>query len=210
MHEDIGFSYLRPARIGMGLMLIGLGLLILKPFLAALIWASVLAILCMPIQQWRLVRLPQRTLFVPGMIILVLCSVLLEPVVWLLVRLQDEAALAYQALSMGVPIQTSAFTSYLDRIPVLGPVISDVMRSIPTEAQELVLAIKNVLPSIGRGMRSLLIELSDQFLQFFMTGVGLFLFLRDGLPIMNNLRLGLTRILGANLDLYFRTIHRSA
>lgn len=210
MHEDIGFSYLRPARIGMGLMLIGLGLLILKPFLAALIWASVLAILCMPIQQWRLVRLPHRTLFVPGMIILVLCSVLLEPVVWLLVRLQDEAALAYQALSMGVPIQTSAFTSYLDRIPVLGPVISDVMRSIPTEAQELVLAIKNVLPSIGRGMRSLLIELSDQFLQFFMTGVGLFLFLRDGLPIMNNLRLGLTRILGANLDLYFRTIHRSA
>lgn len=207
MHDLKGTEGYRSARIGTVLVLIGLGILILRPFLNALVWAGILSILCMPIQQWLLVRFPRQSQGLPILLIFALSVTLLGPVCWLLLELQDEASIAYQLISADFPAQSvSAIAIQLGHIPFVGAMLVDAFNSFPKEAHEVITIIKNLIPLLGRSFGRLLMKLSDQILQNFTTVVALYFFLRDGPRLVANLQGGLTRLLGIHVGSYFRII----
>src|SRR5579864_4582452 len=82
----------------LGLLLIAC-LVVLRPFLAPILWAAILAYVTWPI--YRRARIPFGRLAGTAaflMTLLVSCAVVL-PVIWLLVLLQDEFVHAYRLLA---------------------------------------------------------------------------------------------------------------
>lgn len=193
-------------RMGMGVVLAGLGLLIIKPFIASLVWAIILSILCMPIRDWLLVRIPNQRDLLPLFIIVVVGALILGPMGWLFMRLQAEAALAYQFIASGIPVQALELLDRLAELPILGRVFKDLIHTIPTEAHDLINTFKEFIPVLGRGFGHLFTGLSDQLFQFLMTGLALYFFLRDGPHLVKVLREGMTPLVGSDLDVFFNII----
>ena len=206
MHEFGRFSRLGAYRIGLTMGLIGLGVLIIRPFLPSLIWAMIFTILCLPIHDWLLLRLPNQKSLIPLVVLIIGIGLVAGPLWWVMVQFQTELSLAYQLSSEGIPPKAFEIRESLRVSPILGPLINEMVGLIPSEAHDLISAFKKNLPWLGRGIRSLLIGLSDQILQLFITGFALYFFLRDGDRVMIQIRAGLYPLMGKDLDSYLNII----
>jgi len=103
-------------------------------------------------------------------------------------------------------LQSADLSAQLGRIPILGAILVDAFNTCAGEAHEVMGMIKNLIPMMGRFFGRLLVGLSDQVIQLFMTGVALFFFLKDGKRILESLKEGLIRLLGMDVAAYFRII----
>ncbi|MEY2695947.1 MAG: hypothetical protein RL333_85 [Pseudomonadota bacterium] len=207
MSRLIRFGGISAGRLSLGFVLIAMGAVVLWPFRVALIWAGVLAILSKPIHHGLSARFPRHPQLIPIPMILGWIFVLVGPVGWLMLTLQDEASLAYQWLSIDFSQQYGALKAIVNRIPLLGPMLVDVLQAFPREAHELMGVIKNLIPIMGRSLKHLVIGLSDQMLQLFTMVVALYFFIRDGHCITDRLQRGLMRMGIVDVPVYFGIIH---
>jgi predicted PurR-regulated permease PerM len=206
MHDVNQLRRFEVVRTIMVLLLGAFGLVIIKPLLGSLVGAGILSILCMPMRHWLLVRIPNHQHVLPLLIMLAGSGLFIGPVLWLVLRAQDEASLAYQLLPEGLSLQAIQFMDPLKSVPLIGPLLMDALKAIPTEAHDLILAFRQFLPALGKGFGSIFIVLSDQVLQIFITGFALYFFLRDGPSLMNHLREGFFALTGVPPDAYFNII----
>jgi len=206
MHDVNQLRRFEVVRTIMALVLGGFGLLIIKPLLGSLVGAGILSILCMPMRHWLLVRIPNHQDVLPLLIMLAGGVLIIGPVFWLVLRAQEEVSLASQLLPEGLSLQGIQFLYPLKSVPLIGPLLMDVLNAIPTEAHDLILAFRQYLPALGKGFGSIFLVLSDQVLQLFITGFALYFFLRDGPGLMDHLREGFFELAGVPPDSYFNII----
>lgn len=204
-----GFRRYGAIRMGMAMFLGGLGLLIIQPFLASLMWATVLSILCMPIHDWLLVRIPHQKSLIPIVLIVLGAGMLVGPVFWVLMRFQEEVFLAYQLVADVAPFQALELWNRLKDIPIIGGVMTEMRDAFPLEAHDLMGAMRKILPQLGLGIRALFVGLTDQVLQLFITLLALYFFLRDGSRLMGQFREGLLPLLGEDLGPYFEGVENT-
>ena len=180
-------------------------LAILRPFLASIAWAAILAYGSWPL--YRVVHRPfgrfqNSAAFC--MTVLLTCAVIL-PILWLSVLLSNELIYAYRSLAAYIAEKPMVLPDFIRGIPWLGDRAQQLIDQlsggpaalsrqtggwIQTWASE----ITGFLGGVGRGIGKLLIVM-----------VTLFFFYRDGESIRRQCRLVVTKLFGDRLDTYVNT-----
>jgi predicted PurR-regulated permease PerM len=186
----------RIARIVLTIILVGLGIWILRDFLAALAWAGVLAIALWPFYR-RLARaLPRRRVVAPLLATLLIGLVLTVPFVYVVIEGAAEIRGAVQFLGEaqrnGVPVP-----EWLLQLPVAGNIIADWWRanlSDPNAAHDL---LGRLNPrSIGASARLYGGEIAHRLIIFGFTLLTLFFLFSDGMAFNRQLLRLSDRVLG--------------
>ncbi len=187
----------------LGLLLTGC-LVILKPFLAPIIWAAILAYVTWPV--YRRARTPLGRLNGTAaflMTLLVSCAVVL-PFIWLLVLLQDEFVRAYRLFTDFLSQGPHTLPPALRNIPWLGARLQEGLDRYATDPTALgrefvgwlqgwASHLPDVLGSIGRNLGKLSLAV-----------LTLFFFYRDGDSLIHQTRHLLRRIADEQLDPYLK------
>jgi predicted PurR-regulated permease PerM len=177
--------------------------LVLRPFLAPILWAAILAYLTWPL--YRTFRKPFRkfTSAAASLMTLLVVTIAIVPLFWLLMLIQQEVVDAYRS-----------FTAYFSQGPLLPAVIRDVPwlggwlqdelsrfsadpealgREISAGLQRWSGELAALLGGVGRNVGKLLIAV-----------VTLFFFYRDGDLLSSQTQRVAKRLFGDRLDRYVR------
>ena len=180
-------------------------LAILRPFLASIAWAAILAYGSWPL--YRLVHRPfgrfqNSAAFC--MTVLLTCAVIL-PILWLSVLLSSELIYAYRALAAYLAEKPMVLPDFIRGIPWLGEQAQQLIdqlsggpaafgRQAAGWIQTWASEITGLIGGVGRGVGKLLIVM-----------LTLFFFYRDGEYIRRQCRLVVTKMFDDRLDTYVNT-----
>ena len=180
-------------------------LLLLRPFLAPILWAAILAYASWPLYQ-RL-RRPLRRFNSSAallMTLLITCAVVV-PLLWLLVLVQTELVDAYRALAGFLAHGPHLLPAAVRDIPWLGNLLQEQLDRYSSDPAELsreavdwmqrwAVELAGVLGDIGRNLAKVLLTI-----------LTLFFFYRDGDTIVHQGRIIVGRFFGERLDFYAST-----
>ena len=186
--------------------MVGLGYWVVKPFLAPIAWAGILAFVTWPAYRRLIQPLePHRTSAALIMTTLLLI-LLVVPVLWLLVRLQVELADAYQTLSSRLSDRPLVLPDAVARIPVLGPALNDVLTAYWNDPSLWKQQLKEWLEPWISEFAGIIGKIGRSILQLMITGVTLFFFYRDGNQVLGQIQKGLRKLVGDPAEGYFKAI----
>lgn len=198
-------SFRRPLLGLLGVSLTVLCLWVLAPFLASILWATILAYVSWP--AYRLVRRPfgqSATAAALVMILLVTC-LLVVPLLWLLVLLRNELTGSFKpiaaSLSQGAHIVAEAAL----RSSWLGPLLQGQSNRYLADPSVLVHESLGVLQTWLGALASFLGGLGRGLAKILLTLLLLFFFYRDGDAIARELGHAAERLFGSRHVRHVRT-----
>lgn len=185
----------------LGLLLVAC-LVVLRPFLAPILWAAILAYVTWPI--YRRARIPfgrfnSTAAFL--MTLLVSCAVVL-PVIWLLVLLQDEFVHAYRLLAAFVSQGPHALPPSLRDIPWLGARLQEGLDRYATDPTALGREFVGWLQGWASGLTDMLGSIGRNLGKLSLSVLTLFFFYRDGDSLVSQIQHMLRRVADERLDPY--------
>jgi predicted PurR-regulated permease PerM len=186
------------ARIALTIALLAVGLWILHEFLAALVWATVLAIAFWPI--YRRLRYPTHhrlgRVLAPAAATTVIGAIFLAPLVLLAIAAARESHVVVQfvaeARHHGIPAP-----DWVDQLPVIGAAVGEWWRanlSDPLAAEELIGRVN--LRNWSESARHYGVEIIHRFVILLFTLLTLFFLFRDGEVLTEKLRSLGDRLIG--------------
>jgi predicted PurR-regulated permease PerM len=200
-----GFDLRRFPLVILVILIGGACLVILRPFLAPITWAAILAYVSWPL--YRLVRRPFGHLQnAPAfcMTVLLTCAVIL-PILWLSLLVSNELISAYRSVAAYLAETPMILPEFIRGIPWLGAQAQQQIDHLSGEPaalgnqiagwiQSSASEITGMVGGVGRGIAKLLIVM---FTVFF--------FYRDGEYLHRQSRLIVTSVFGNRLDAYIVT-----
>lgn len=198
-------SFRRPL---LGLLGAGLTLLclwVLAPFLASIIWATILAYVSWP--AYRLVRRPfGHAATAPALVMILLITCLLVvPLLWLIVLLRNELMGSFKPIAASLSQGAHLVTEAARRIPWLGPLLQDQFNRYLADPSVLVRESLSVLQTWLGALAGVLGELGRNIAKVLLTLLLLFFFYRDGDTIARELGHAAKRLFGSSYVRYVRT-----
>ncbi|WP_036264371.1 AI-2E family transporter [Methylocapsa aurea] len=185
---------------------VGLGLFVVKPFLAPLAWAAILAYVTDPAHR-RILRLSgDRPTLAATVTTLLLIIVLVVPVSILLIRLQSELAAAYRELSTRFAEQPFVLPEAITRIPVVGPALNEALTRVWNDPELRKQQVNEWLEPWIRELAGMVGKIGRSAAQLAVTAVALFFFYRDGDQVLEQVRKGLRKVVGDPADHYFKAV----
>jgi predicted PurR-regulated permease PerM len=185
--------------------MVGLGFQVVRPFLAPLAWAAILAYLTTPIYRRILRLLKGRSSLAAGVATTLMIAILLVPVSFLLIRLPRELAEGYRELSTAFD-EPIVLPEALTRIPVLGPVLDETLTNFWNDPEIRKQQVKDWLEPWSRELASIVGRLGRSVAQLAVAIVVLFFLYRDGDAALQQLRQALHKVVGEMADKYFQAI----
>ena len=183
-----------------------LGFFVVKPFLAPLAWAAVLAYVTAPAYQRILRVFGNRPSLAATVATLLLIVVLAVPVSFLLVRLQSELADAYQELSTRFADKPLVLPETIVRIPVIGSALNEVATGFWNDPELRKQQIKEWLEPWIRELAGVVGKIGRSVGQLAVATVALFFFYRDGAEALKQVRKALRKVVGDPADHYFTAV----
>jgi predicted PurR-regulated permease PerM len=169
---------------------------ILRPFLAALSWALILAITTWPAYQWLGARLGGRRTLAALLMTALLSVAFVLPFAIAAPRVaQNVAALASEGrvlLGEGPP----GPPSWLAEIPVVGPPIEAYWLTSAADLGQFTAELAAYLPAVTGWLLGVLGSLGAAFLELVLSVLATFFFYRDGLAAVRRLRSVVERVVG--------------
>lgn len=163
---------------------------ILSPFLAPILWASILAVLFQPVYARLSGRLPKYSNSVAALTVLIAVIVLIVPVLLVLTSVLNEAANLYAQYEAG----NLNFDKYLNRIQTAFPVIQRQAESLGINLDEIREQASSLVGSAANFVATHTLSIGQNTLSFLLnTGLMLYLaffLLRDGKTILHWLKIG--------------------
>jgi predicted PurR-regulated permease PerM len=195
-------------RFALGVLVFFIGcacLAILRPFLASITWAAILAY-----GSWPLYRVVHRRFgrfqnsAALCMTVLLTCAVIL-PILWLSVLVSNELIYAYRSMAAYLAEKPAILPDFIHRIPWLGEQAQqqiDRLSGGPAVLSGQIVAwiqswaseITGLVGGVGRGIGKL-----------FVVMLTLFFFYRDGESIRRQCRFVVSKVFGDRLDTYVLT-----
>lgn len=194
----------RLERIIAGGMLAGLAIgcfLVLRPFVAAILWGAILVFATWPVFRWIETRLALRRWVAALLMILLAFALMVAPLTLVVADFADDArrlvGAGRQLLEAGLP----APPPWVAGIPMIGPLLDEEWRRVSADTAELQAMIAPYAQVVGRwgfdagvnvglGLAQGVIELAlALFVAFF--------FYRDGAALAGRVQGGTFRLLGA-------------
>ncbi len=189
---------------------IGLGLFVIRPFLAPLTWAAILAYVTAPAYRRILGLSGDRPALAATVAIFLLIVVLVVPVSFLLIRLQGELADVYRVLSAKFAENSFALPDAIARIPVIGPALNETLNAVWNDPERRRQQVKELLEPWIRELAGLVGTIGRGIAQLVVTVIALFFFYRDGDEVLEQVRKGLRKIAGDPAEDYFRAVGDTA
>src|SRR5450631_1200757 len=171
-------------------------LAILRPFLASITWAVILAYISWPL--YRVARKPfgrfaNTAAFL--MTVLLSCAVVL-PVLWLVIRVTDELIAAYPSLAAYFAQVPQVLPGMVRGIPWLGEQVQQQMERLSGGPAALGPQIAGLIQSWGSEITGVLGGLGRGIGKVFLVMLTVFFFYRDGDYLVRQSRLIVKKIFG--------------
>ena len=199
-------TWVRPLLLA--LLLVGMAALcgvILTPFIAPIVWASILAYASWPLfRRLRRMLHGYRTLAALLMTLL-LGGAVIVPVLWILVLVQGELVAAYQAITRYLAQGPQAVPNFLTRIPWVGDKIRETLQGYATDPSELTQQLSSWLLGWSSQLGRIMGEVGRNVVKLSLTLLTLFFFYRDGETIANQADTVIKGFFGDRLNPYVST-----
>ncbi|CAN7553139.1 AI-2E family transporter [Pseudoduganella sp. LjRoot289] len=184
-------------------------LVVLRPFLAAILFAAAITISSWPLYLMLLQRFRQRRTLTAAVMTFTLILIIILPLVLVTWNIADNAGQVYEKLREAVDAGTVAPPSWLRDLPVVGEAADAYVRKIIGSREELIALAKrymeparHFLLGSGRVLGSGVAQVSlAAFVSFFLY--------RDGVTILAALRTGMDKIMGEHAPEVADTVSRT-
>lgn len=198
-------------RLLLGTAAIGLALAclwVLRPFIAAILWAGILAYASWPLYlPLRALLRGLNSLAATVMTVVIGCAVVL-PVLWILVLVQNELLSAYHQLSAYLAHGSPQLPAFVQRVPWVGQRLQDGLHRLAADPGAIARQTGTWVLSWASQLGSIIGGVGRNLLRLAVTLVTLFFFFRDGESIVMQGRRVLRRLFQDRLESYFVTAGR--
>lgn len=197
------FRRLLVSAIMVGILL--LTYVVLSPFLVPMIWAAILAFVCLPLHRAIARWLHLRPSWAAAVTTLFLSFAIVLPIIWLTVLFQVETVSAYKKLQIFLAAKP-ALSPQLVNLPWLGPQLQELMTNLTADPGALQAQIKQWLDQSSVELTGLVGGVGRNLAKLFIALFTLFFFLRDGARIFVQVEAILEGILGPRVRDYLKAI----
>jgi len=195
-----------PARIALLAALGVLTLLVLKPVLASIAWAAVLAYTAWPLHRRLRSLLKGRANASAALVTAALGLSVVVPLIWLLAMLRAEAMQAYAAVTQVFSEGPYQLPSWLRAVPWLGDALQRTLEDLARGPRGITERLGGVVQRQSGLLLGLLGDAGRNALKLGLALVtALFLF-RDGEALLSQLRRALLRVVGQPADRYLGAV----
>jgi predicted PurR-regulated permease PerM len=177
------------------LLLIGC-LLVLRPFMSALLWAAVLCFSSWPLYQRLLRVLRGRRTLAALLMALGMILVMLLPFVVIGVTLADDVKELTTAARTWIDAESHAPPAWLTKVPVVGQQATERWQILATDSAKLVEVTKRFIEPVGTWLLIAGVAIGSGLLQLALSIFIAFFLFRDGSAIAERLTTGIERIGG--------------
>ncbi len=178
-----------------GLLLLGC-LIVMRPFVSALLWAAVLCFSSWPIYRRLLGLLRGRRTWAALLMALAMVMIVLLPFVvigaTLAENVKELATATRRWLDAGLP----APPAWMDKVPVAGPAATDYWRAMSQDSAKLLQELKGLIEPVSRGLLKVGLALGHGVLELTLSIFVAFFLFRDGLNTAERLSAAVGRIAG--------------
>jgi predicted PurR-regulated permease PerM len=190
-------------RILMGLLLGGVAVgcvLVLYPFVSALLWAGILVFTTWPVFEWLRVRLHLRHTPTALMMVALTAVVLVLPIAVAAPGSADDVSHLRHVIMEGLRAGLPDSPMWVFEIPLIGPTIGDLWNRWAADISVMLEALRPYFGIIVENGLGLLLGIANGVLMFLLALFIAFFFYVYGEPIAGRLRLLLHRIAGLQAD----------
>ena len=178
--------------------------LVLRPFIAPVLWAAILAYLTWPL--YRRFRKPFGrfgTVAASLMTLLVVTAVTV-PLLWLLMLMQREVLDAYRSFTAYLSEGSHPLPAVIRNMPSVGSWLQDELNRFAADREALGREISAALQRWSHELAALLGDVGRNVGKVFIAALTLFFLYRDGDLLVAQAQRGARRLFGDRLDRYVR------
>jgi predicted PurR-regulated permease PerM len=183
------------SRLLLGLLLLGC-LLVVWPFVTALLWAAVLSFSLWPLYKRLLGLLGGRRTLAACLVSLAMILALLLPLGIVTIRLADNVDELKTATQHWLEAGPPAPPGWLEKVPLVGPTASQQWRSLAADTAKLREQAQRLIEPVGSWLLSAGFKLGGGLLQMALSLLITFVFLRNGPAVAAHLSTTIRRIAG--------------
>jgi predicted PurR-regulated permease PerM len=204
--HDQGGSYIEKALAITVLLILLVGcLIVLRPFVAAILWATILSFSTWP-AYLRLSRaLGGRRGLAAGILTLVIAALLLVPVVLLGMSLAENVVKLIEALHSAMVTGLPPLPVWTADLPVIGPRLTTFWATLGQDAAARSTALHPYVGTVRDWLLARGGDVVDGVLQLSLSLLSAFFFYRDGPAILATLESIGTKLAGARAGMLLRT-----
>ncbi len=193
-------------RLGVVLLLIIGCLYVLRPFLAAILFAAVVTISSWPLYQKLLVRFKGRNNLAAVTMTLSLTLVIVLPVALVAYNLADDIARIFEQLKRTVDGGSFVVPSWLRELPLVGEAIDKYLHRLFGSREELLALAQRLLEPARHYLLAGGMVLGSGVIQVSLAAFVCFFLYRDGHDILAALRVMMKRLIGDSADKVARIV----
>jgi predicted PurR-regulated permease PerM len=184
-------------------------LAVLRPFLAAILFAAAITISSWPLYQMLLNRCRQRHTLSAIVMTLSLILVIILPLALVTWNIADNAREVYEHLRTAMEDGTVAPPAWLREIPMVGEAADAYVRKIIGSREELVALAKRYMEPARHFLLGSGVVLGTGVAQVSLAAFVSFFLYRDGAAILGALRVGMDKIMGEHAVEVADTVSRT-
>lgn len=180
--------------------------LVLQPFLAAMLLAAVICISTWHFYQWLLRKMNGWRTLAALIATLLLILVIIVPFSLAAYSLASQATIIFDAIKRAVETAPGEPPAWLQRVPLLGEIITDYWHEITASQQEMLALVKKLLDPIRRLLLTGGIVLGRGVMQMSLAAFVAFFFYRDGATVVRLIGGVVQRAIGLRAEGVIRTV----
>lgn len=184
-------------------------LTVLRPFLAAILFATAITISSWPLYERLLARCKQRRALAAATMSLGLTLLIILPLALVTWNVADNASDFYDQIKAGIDSGTLVPPSWLKDIPVLGEAADTYLRKLLGSREELLNVAKNLLEPARRFLLGGGMVLGSGVAQVSLAVFVSFFLYRDGHAMLAALATGMDKLIGAQSVAVADTVGRT-
>jgi predicted PurR-regulated permease PerM len=190
-------------RVLMALLLGGVGIgcvLVLYPFVSALLWAGILVFTTWPLAEWLRVHLRLKRAAASGLMVALTAVIVVLPIALAAPGGADDVAKLRHAIEDALRAGLPDSPLWVFDIPLVGPTIGSLWNTWAADVSVMLGALQPYFGILVEGGLGLLLGIANGVLMFLLALFVAFFFYAYGEPIAARLRLILHRVAGLQAD----------
>lgn len=174
--------------------------LVLSPFISALLWAAILVFTTWPVAEWLRVHLRLRRGAVAGLMVTLTALVLALPIALAAPGSAEDVSMLRRVVEDGLRAGLPSSPMWVADIPLVGPTLSDLWNRWAADVSQLLEALRPYFGTLVEGGLSLLLGIANGVLMFLFALFIAFFFYVYGEPLAERLAQILHRIGGVQAN----------
>jgi predicted PurR-regulated permease PerM len=172
--------------------------LVLRPFMAAILFAAVVCVFTWPVYRWVWLRLGRRDILAAVSMTLLLLVALILPMAYLAANLADASTVMLDELQITLQSLQPQAPEWLRDLPIVGKQVSAIWASAAVSHEELMKLLQQYYEPMRKVSLQAVQLVITGFLQLLLTVFIAFFFYRDGVRLGHGL-IVIVRKLGGEL-----------